>query len=453
MTVVAANPAAIQLPEWRQKEVPGLALAAEDRALAAQLRAANRLLIDELRGGLRVSARSWVGVVRFSHFEVQVRPKLAGDNLGLVGLLDYVGGLGRLRRYKASEVTSLAAGGDSLFDLIALLFADACERLIRGGILSDYREVERDLPMVRGRVLADKQVIRRFGRVDRLECRYDEYLTDILDNQILAAALALCGKRVRNPGITLRIRRLQKIFFEACSSEGVDFRKARQDVYYYRMNEVYREPHQLAFLIADGLGVSDLYGGQSLRSFAFLLDMNRLFELFVAKWITHLFQGSHVRVLRQKKDWSIIRNAADEAPFKSVIPDLLLESRSPQISRLPVDAKYKIYDERHVSSSDVYQSFLYAFAYGSRKQDYLPSAFLIYPAPAAGGTPTRLHIRRHEGGAGAEIVAMGIYIPGLLKEVEAAQSAPLALQVRDALLARLRASAHGGITTSRTPNG
>ena len=84
----------------------------EDRALAQQLWQENRLLIDELRSGLRLSARSWVGVVRFSNFEVQVRPKLAGDNIGLVTLLDYAADLGRLRSYRPYEVNSLAVGDD-----------------------------------------------------------------------------------------------------------------------------------------------------------------------------------------------------------------------------------------------------------------------------------------------------------------------------------------------------
>jgi 5-methylcytosine-specific restriction endonuclease McrBC regulatory subunit McrC len=44
----------------------------------------------------------------------------------------------------------------------------------------------------------------------------------------------------------------------------------------------------------------------------------------------------------------------------------------------PVDTKYKLYDERHVAPQDVYQAFLYAFAFhpghGPRQ------ASLVYPS-------------------------------------------------------------------------
>jgi hypothetical protein len=86
------------------------------------------------------SLRIWW--VRFSTFEVQIVPKLAGDNLGLVELIDYATGLDSLARYPS--VRTIAAAGTSLFDLVALLFVEACERVLRNGLLSDYCEVEDD---------------------------------------------------------------------------------------------------------------------------------------------------------------------------------------------------------------------------------------------------------------------------------------------------------------------
>jgi hypothetical protein len=44
---------------------------------------------------------------------------------------------------------------------------------------------------------------------------------------------------------------------------------------------------------------------------------------------------------------------------------------------VPIDAKYKRYDERRVNIEDVYQAFLYAFAYAAPTRP--PSSFLIYP--------------------------------------------------------------------------
>ncbi|MEV5829365.1 hypothetical protein AB0L25_27765 [Spirillospora sp. NPDC052242] len=72
--------------------------------------------------------------------------------------------------------------GLDLRDLVCLLLTLEADRLLRHGLRRDYLRREEDLPAVRGRLLADRQVMRRFGRLDRLECRYDERSGDILDN-------------------------------------------------------------------------------------------------------------------------------------------------------------------------------------------------------------------------------------------------------------------------------
>ena len=45
--------------------------------------------------------------------------------------------------------------------------------------------------MLRGRLMMREQYLRRFGRIDVLECRFDDYDADIPENQLLAAALGV----------------------------------------------------------------------------------------------------------------------------------------------------------------------------------------------------------------------------------------------------------------------
>ena len=176
-----------QLGEWQSRVIEGETLTAADQQLKQNLEAGEegRLLVDELRTGVRITARSWVGVVRFERFEVRVVPKLAGDNLGLVEMIEFATGLDALRR--ASSARTLNAEGAGLFDLLALLFAEAVEVILRGGILADYVEREDELLVLRGRLLADQQMLRRFGQIDRLVCRFDEHEQDIVENQLLAS--------------------------------------------------------------------------------------------------------------------------------------------------------------------------------------------------------------------------------------------------------------------------
>ena len=53
-----------------------------DQSILAQLRLSDRIEIDELKEGIRIKAKSWVGLIHFQDFEIQVVPKLAGENLG-----------------------------------------------------------------------------------------------------------------------------------------------------------------------------------------------------------------------------------------------------------------------------------------------------------------------------------------------------------------------------------
>ena len=108
-------------------QIDGEVLTPSDQRLKEELESGEegRLLVDELRAGVRVTARSWVGIVRFERFEVRVVPKLAGDNIGLVEMIEFATGLDSLRR--SSSARTLHAEGTGLFDLIALLLAEGTE--------------------------------------------------------------------------------------------------------------------------------------------------------------------------------------------------------------------------------------------------------------------------------------------------------------------------------------
>ena len=84
---------------------------------------------------------------------------------------------------------------------------------------------------------------------------------------------------------------------------------------------------------------------------------------------------------------------------------------------MAIDAKYKLYDERGFDQGDIYQMFLYAFALGATPSNEAPTSLLLYPATAGEPGNTRLRIRRSSGGAGAEIVGIGLPIAALLKEL------------------------------------
>lgn len=427
MRLVGNNPVAIELREWEAAAAPtGLALSDRDRVLAAALgEGEGRLHVEERLGEIRLHASSWIGVVRFEQFEVRIVPKLVGGNLGVVEMLEYSSGLDALRWLRSRrELETLPDG--RLVDLLAQLLADACERILRDGLLQDYVSREAMLGTLRGRIRLDAQVRRRFGRVDQLECRYDELETDVADNRLLALALGLARRVSRHPETRRRVARLHGLFTEAADPTAFDPRAAGT-IEYTRRNDRYRTAHALGWLFIRRLAVQDLFAPGGGRSYAFLLDMNALFEQFVTRLLQAAFQGTGVRVAAQRRDNSLLVDERTARSYASVIPDVLLERPAAGgRRRVPVDAKYKLYDERRLEMADIYQTFFYSYAY-ARAQEHEAGralAYLVYPATTS-AAPVRLKVRRADLVTSARIRTVALDVPAALDAVRAGAEADL----------------------------
>ena len=419
------------LHEWESRTFDNVRLSEEDRQLADRLRQGDegRLEVEELRSGLRVRAKAWVGVVRFESVEIRIAPKLTGDQLGLVRLIEYVSGLDAFR--KPNGDVALQASGMNLLDLVSLLLAEAAEEVLRRGLLAGYLEREEPIPVVRGRILADQQVLRRFGVVDRVHCRFDELEHDVDENRLLSGALRVAARRAKTPSLHRRLTRLCAVFEPICDADRLDLKDTRKGLTYNRLNSHYERAHELAWLVLDGLGVDDLLAAGSTRSFAFLLNMNLLFERFVERLIEACLSPREYRVDCQHAYSSVIRSIDPDKPYGRVIPDLVVHRRGAGSGRrTAIDAKYKLYDEKRLAPSDIYQSFVYAYALGPSAGGVVPKSLLVYPASEARQAPVRLAVRSLSGRRGAEITAVGIPIPAALTELAEDRDGPVKRTIR-----------------------
>ncbi len=389
-----------------------------DAQLAAALTDAKRLLVEELRGGVRVEPTSWVGVVRFEHFDVEVVPKYAGYNLGLLRMLDYTTGLDALKR--APAVRDLAMDGTSLLDLIGMLLCEEASRLLRDGLLDDYVTREESLTTLRGRLMVREQVIRRFGQLDRLECRFDELEGDIPENRLVGAGLLAVRRYCGHPLVRERAGRLHSIFVEVCQTTDDSLVPADSIAYHHR-NRHYAAGHGYARLLLRQLGVRDLYAPGDGRSFAFMIDMNRLFENFVTQLVTEALARRGVHVGVQRRDRSIVIDESTERAYSAVIPDMLLEPHgSPAQRRLPVDAKYKLYETRGLDPTDIYQLFFYAFAFDSPddREDGGPArCFILFPS-LDGSARIGLRIQTALGARNGKVTALGVSVAEALAAID-----------------------------------
>ncbi len=404
----------VQLAEWQSnRREAGVNLSDADRALARALtEGEGRLSVQEVSDGVRFDASAWIGVVRFSEVEVRVVPKLVGENLGVLQMLEYSSGLGALSRLESAR--TLAADRDgSLVDLLALLLAEGSIDIAKRGILHDYVGHEDALSTLRGRLLPDRQATHQFGQLQVLECRFDELETNIAENQLLTAALAIAKRVAHDHEVRRLTARAHAVFSEV--ADGSSVLLDEPELEYNRRNEHYRAPHEIARMFLRSLAVNDLYSPGAGESFAFMVDMNVLFESFVTKLLVDLFATTSIDVRPQRRDRSLILDARTAKPYMAVIPDVLLQWEHAGRRRyLPVDAKYKLYDDKKLDSGDVYQTFFYAWAYADDEKGAL--SFILYPG-RSGGLGTHLLTEARSGIRGASIRAIPIDVPAALRAI------------------------------------
>ena len=394
--------------------IPGASPTGTDRDLSAGLRRDSCLEVDWLAEGARVRSSSWVGTAKFESFSIEVYPKLAGGHTGLLSMLRFATTADALRRIPAERSYALERLG--LVEIWCLVLAEESEALLMSGLLSDYRQEEEVLPTIRGRLLPRNQLVHQFGRPDRLECRYEDHVTNVVENRLLRAALTLASRLPIERDLGRRLHRLAEAYASYCDLDLRSADELADQLVYHRRNQHYRPANAAALILLRGLRLHDIYAAGNARAFAFFMDMDPLFEAFATKLVETAMAGTPVQVKRQASSGSIIMNSLTGRSYKTVRPDILLEQAHPK-GTLPLDCKYKLYDQRNVDPSDLYQSFLYAYAY--RITGALPAAVILYPSNDPSASGIRLAIMEHSRVQAARLRSLPIQVTTLVRQIEA----------------------------------
>ena len=168
---------------------------------------------------------------------------------------------------------------EEAYDLVLALAEAFClqaERALQMGILQGYREVEGTESVLRGRLRSGDQLRRRFGIPIPLLVRYDDYLIDVTENQLLKAA---ASKLLGLPGIGGRSRaRLRSLRALLVGVSDLVFGATRQDWNPTRLNARYHDALWLSELILSGGSVEQAPGEVRLNRSS---DLSKVFEYFV----------------------------------------------------------------------------------------------------------------------------------------------------------------------------
>ena len=355
----------VRVGEYADVELHGDLLTDSDMTLLERLQEKHLLRLSRTPSGHLVSARSTVGVVVLDRVRLLLEPKLPVSGRGLIDWLRYAAGA---RTVSASATRRWQTGPSGFADLVIGALLEECLGLSTTGLRRDYVERRGVEAALRGRLDVVAQATRRYGMVDRLHVRAHERSTDIWENQVCATALSAALPLVHAPTLARALSDCARAFPRPIH-RGRALRHLEQ-ARYTRLNERYRSAHVWAGLLLGGGGVRDLLSDGDHDAGTLLLPMPALWEKVVTRMCREAMGGGLVSLAPPVPSLKVTGDLFPRGPFR---PDVLVSGGG---ATMAVDAKYKDYTGKGVSSSDVHQLLTYCAWYTPED----PRAVIVYPS-------------------------------------------------------------------------
>jgi 5-methylcytosine-specific restriction enzyme subunit McrC len=378
----------ISLVEWEASKLPKEALSeAEALSLDKEYRSHFDVKPPSVLTGhvWDICPKGIAGVIPLGPDTVfHIQPKVPLSNL--FGMMETAYGF---KGKFLQGLTGLDAMEDLYSKLASLLAAKALERS-RKGLFRDYLSRGDDLAAVRGRL--DFARLSSRPAAVRLPCRFDEHTADVRENRLVAWTLALLmGHFLSTKDEELKPR-LRKAFHAYCGRAELVPCTGRDclSVVYNRLNDDYRPLHALCRFFLENCGPSLREGERKMLPF--LMDMDLLFESFVAEWLKkNLPTGWRLSLQKEV-------NLSEDGWIQGRIDMVLYEGGT---MKAVLDTKYKITDKP--STEDFNQVVVYALSQG------VTEAILIYPFLPKGQSCTKVK-------SGINVRMLGFPLDGDLNE-------------------------------------
>lgn len=308
------------------------------------------------KGNWQLTSQGWVGYIPLTpDLGLALRPKVELENL--FRMLEYAY---RLRSFRFLDGLVECQSLEEFYERLANVLARRVLDRGRKGFYRTYLPETERLPYVRGRL--DVGTAIRTPWDVRLRCHYEDHTPDIEENQILAWTLmriarsGMCTERVL-PTVRRAYRALRGLVsIQPCGPSDCVGRL------YDRLNEDYQPLHALCWFFLEQSGPSHEIGDRTVLPF--LVNMERLYELFVAEWLkAHLPHGLLLSV-QEKVD-------VGEGQVLTFTIDLVLSDAETGKAVCVLDTKYKAGEKP--DPDDVAKVVAYAEMKGCR------DAVLVYP--------------------------------------------------------------------------
>ena len=335
----------------------------------------------------KLQAAQYVGVVRLGNRTIQILPKIyklsegAGDKerakeatRNLLHMLESAGQL----PIREHAIASLLKRGGDWFEILTRLFASHLLEEWQRGAYRTYHTVSDQLPVLKGKWLIGDQLKRPVNQ-HIFSVEYDEFSSDNKLNRIFRFVVERLWQLTRDSGNRQRLGELRELMDEVTLVRSISVADANP-AQLTRLNQRFAPLLNLSRLFLDG-GTIQIAAGD-VSTFAFVFDMNRLFEAFIGSFIRkhrrEILDGQLLdcELLIQSRGATFFLAQRETQNVFKVQPDIVFRD-SAKYFPLLVDTKYKRLDRADrklgISQGDFYQMHAYAHRYQS------PRVMLLYP--------------------------------------------------------------------------
>jgi 5-methylcytosine-specific restriction enzyme subunit McrC len=313
-------------------------------------------------------ARQFVGVLRLGRRTLQILPKF--HSLGerqqvepeatrnLLLMLDYAGHLG----IREVNLATLQRAQD-WFEVMIYLFAMNLQRQWLKGAPRTYESIDAVLPVLKGKWRLPTQ-LRRPEQKHLFAITYDEFTADNALNRVLRYVVEKLWQLTRNSQNRQMLSEL-RYWMDGVTLPPIVTPQMAKGIALSRLNQQYEPLLNLARLFLEGLGLQLSVSDQT--AFAFIFDMNQLFEGFLTGFIQRHRRDilpeslRECRLLPQGRATTVYLAQHRRHRVFKLKPDLLFEQGTHY--PLLMDFKYKSLDPEDpklgIKEADFYQMYAY----------------------------------------------------------------------------------------------
>lgn len=293
-----------------------------------------------------LKARQYCGILNFDNQNFYILPKIANhndeQNLNIfIYMLMYTYDV----KLSNEQIATCANQKHTILEVFVQMFASNLLAELKKGMYKEYITMQDNLPVLKGKYLINENLKHNFTK-NKIYCEYDEFSPNNSLNQFFLYAIKYLQKFVKDK----KLLKQCEFIFDEVEYKSVDINKL-DGIHFNRLNQRFKTSFEIAILL---LKQSIPLFNKDKKSFAFLFDMNVLFEKFIA------------RIVKELDDNAKIQNS-DKFEDLILKPDIILKNKI-------IDTKYKkIKSIEDLKQSDKLQAFSYGINYK------VENIMLLYP--------------------------------------------------------------------------